>query len=304
MAETLLLGPQGSAWHEWLKDERRGRDVIILNPADAHHGPAGRFTLLQGDRAVPKFYGSTDPQRAPHVLLAALFELCSVAAPDAIIQLFAFRPTPLLRQLVHLIAFQIRPKELLIAKGTPIDSQGWPIGPEEIGLPEGVPSIVVDAQRKAQWLKLIERCHRHELSIGACALDGIRLGSGVALDQALLTKLGLGSVDHAEVCGGTLLLVADQDPDEDVIARALDATHAVKATVVHQSDYDDLLCAFVRPSGEEFGHGMIERIDFADGLIHVRADAIPEVPVPILRVGSLRVDKDGRERGEARPWQV
>lgn len=304
MAYTLLLGTQGSAWHEWLKDHRQGRDLILLDPADAHYGAAGRVWLIQGDRARSRLYGSTDPQRAPHVMALALAEFLGLAGEHAIVQLFAYRPTPLLSQLAQLTAFLVRPEHIYIQKGTEISQGGWPVGPEELELPAGLPPVVVDAQRKAQWLKLIERSHPHQISIQTCVVQGARLGSGHLLDEATRHRAGLANAAHVETCGATLLIVADEDPDEENISRALDVTHTSRAQVVRPDEYEDVLCAFVRPSGDEFGYGMIERIDFAEGLIHARADAIPPVPVPILRLGSLKVDKDGRERGEARPWQV
>ena len=304
MANTLLLGTQGSAWHQWLKDNRKGRDLILLDPADAHHGPAGRLWLIHDDRSTSRFYGSTDPQRSPHVMVLALAEFLTEARPDALVQLFAYRPTPLLSQLAQLIAFLVKPEQILIDQETPISQGGWPTGPEEIDLPAGLPPMVVDAQRKAQWLKLIERCQPHQIPLQSCVIQGARLGSGHSLDEPTRHRAGLANALHAETCGSTLLIVADEDPDEENISRALDVTHTARAQIVRADAYDDLLCAFVRPSGDEFGFGMIERIDFAEGLIHARTDAIPPVPVPILRLGSMRVDKDGRERGEAKPWQV
>lgn len=305
MGRTLLLGTDGASWYEWLKDNRKGRDLVVLDPADAHYGPAGRMWLIKGEKpAYSTFFGSIDPQRAPHILTAALAEFLDHASPDVLVQLFAYRPTPMLKQVAELLAFLMRPEQILIESKTAIARNGWPIGPEEIELPTGLPPVVVEAQRKAQWLKLIERCQRHEIPLHQCAIQGARLHSGVQLDELARHRAGLDNALHAEVCGSTLLIVTDGNLDEDVISRALDVTHVPRAQISHPRDYNDMLCAFVRTNGDEFGYGMIERIDFAEGVIHARADAVPPVPVPILRLGSLRVDKDGRERGELKPWQA
>ena len=72
--------------------------------------------------------------------------------------------------------------------------------------------------------------------------------------------------------------------------------------VVSAREYDNLLCALVRESGEEIGHGMIESFDFRNGIVRVWADAVPPIPVRVLKLGSLRVDRNGKELGELRAW--
>lgn len=305
MGRTLLIGRSGSSWHEWLATERKGRDLILLDPADAHYGPAGRLSLIQGDRIVrSSFYGSLDPQRAPHLIASALGSLLDEAGADAVVQCFAYRPLPLLRQLAITLAFQVRPERLLIEKDLEIDHDGWPIGPEEVEPRASLPPLVVDAQRKAQWLKLLERCSPHTIPLQGCSVQGLRLGSGRLIDELTKQRAGLEHELHVEVCGSTLFIVAEGQFGDERIGRAMDMTHVARAQVVNPGDYEDLLCAFVRPNGDEFGYGMIERIDFSERRIYARCDAIPPVPVPILRVGSLRVDSDGREHGDVRPWQV
>ncbi len=302
---TLLLGSDGAAWHEWLRENRRGKDLILLDPADAHYGPAARLWLIRGDKpARSYFFGSLDAQRAPHILLAAYSELANEAAAGAFVQLFAYRASPLLRQLAQIFAFLIRPQRIIIAQGTPIDHDGWPIGPEEIELPSGLPAVVVQAQRKAQWLKMIERSQLHEIPLSRTSIQGSRLGSGQPLGDTVQKRAGLEHAVHAEVCGSTLFIVTNEELDEDQMSRALDVTHVAKAHIVKPGDYSNLLCAFVRPSGDTFGLGRVERIDFENGMIRVQADAVPPVPVPILRLGSLRVDENGRELGESRPWNL
>jgi len=305
MARTLLVGRSGASWFEWLRENRKGRDLIVLDPADAHYGPAARLWMIRGDRPLFScFYGSLDAGRAPHLMAAALSDFLQKANSDTIIQLFGYRASPLHRQTAHIVASMVQPETLLIESGTEIDGDGWPIGPEYVDLPEGLPLMVVAAQRKAQWLKLIERGNPHELLLREVCIQGARLGSGKPLDEHARTKAGLGDALYAETCGSALLIVGGAGMSESAISRALDLTHTKRTFLVEPEDYANLLCSFVRQNGEEFGFGMIESIDFEQGVIYARSDAIPPVPVRIVRLGSLKVDIDGRELGEVRPWQV
>jgi polynucleotide 5'-kinase involved in rRNA processing len=181
---------------------------------------------------------------------------------------------------------------------------GFPVGPEEIELEDAFPEMVQAAQRKAQWMKLVESCTEQDISLDQIAFEGTRLGSTAPLRQESLRKAGLEGVLHAEASAGTLLLVAPEEPEEGRMSRALDMFHCSRASVVSPDDYSDLLCSFARQSGEDFGMGLIQRIDFEAWTATILSTAVPPAPVRILRIGALRVDKQGREHGELRPWQV
>jgi hypothetical protein len=299
VGSTLLIRHSGVSFHEELKCYPK-QPHIILDPGDATHGPAAQLWLLRdGKPAASRFFGSTDPLRAPHVILAALFDFLKMA-DDPIIVAPPYRPTPLLRQLLDIIAYTAKPERIVVAEGTELSLLGWPVGPETIAAPDAFPRIVLDAQRKAQWLKLIERTHRHELPMSQLSIQGSRFGSAVPITNQIDSDLVL----HAEVCGANLFLVSEGDLDEDIMGRALDIAHASKAIVAHPEEYKNLLCAFGRESGEEFGIGMIEEIDFRGRMIYACADAVPPVPVRILKMGTLRVDPNGRELTEGRPWHL
>lgn len=305
MGKLLLIGGGSATWNDWLKEHRAGRDLVVLDPADAHYGPAGRLWVIRGQRpAYSAFYGSLDSQRAPHLMVAALHEFLGVIEDNAIVQLFPTRPSPLMRQLTQLIADLVRPSTIYISNHDVDEGICWPVGPEQIELAKGLPPMVVQAQRKAQWLKLIERSSRHEIPLERLSFQGARLGSGRLLDEVMKQRAGLESALRVEVCGSSLLIVTHEDMDGEEVSRVLDLTHTQRAHVVHPQDYDNLLCAFVRLNGDEFGYGRIETIDFEGGRVIAYADAVPPVPVPIVRLGSLKVDSDGRELGEVRPWQV
>jgi hypothetical protein len=305
MDRTLLIGNPRTTWRDWLKAHRGKRDLLCLDPADPQQGIPGRLALFRGEHPVlTRFYGALDPQRAPHVIVAALAEMLPRLGSDGIVQLFAYRQGPLLRQVATIAAQLLQPGEILVAKGTGLDLGGMPIGPSEVELEEAFPAMVQHAQRKAQWLRLIEQCEMHEVDLRSVSLEGTRLGSGTALNAHERERADLGQAVHAERCGPTLLVVADYEPEEGEIARALDVTGCSRANFVDTRAYENLLCAFARPNGEEIGTGLIQSIDWHTGRIHVLCTAVAPAPVRILRVGGLRVDRDGRELGELKPWQV
>ena len=303
MARTLLIGGPNASWRAWEKENLKG-DLLVLDPADATHGTAAVFRLMRGERPLwTRFYGSLDPRRAPHVLLAALAEGMARAGDDLTVRLFTYRNTPLLRQTVALVASVLRPDRILVADGTDLDLDGFPVGPETPALETAFPPMVQEAMRKAQWMKMLERCEPHEVDLRAATLEGSRLGTGRVFSIEERKRAGLEEAVHVEQSGRGLLVVA-ASLDERQIARALDVTHCTKVVHALSRAYDGLLLAFVRPNGDEIGHGRVERIDWEAGLLHAHCTAVAPVPVGIVRLGSLRLDAKGGERGEARPWEV
>lgn len=305
MGRTLLLGHTGADWRSWLKQHRNHRDLILLDPADASHGALARLCLIRGEKTVFwRFYGSLDAARSPHVLIASLAEMLSRSDDDVIVQLFPMRGGPLSLQAIHLCSQIVKPIQIVMNGKADVRLDGLPATPEVVDLDPGLPEAVRQAQRKALWLKLVETCVPHEVDLRKTAIDGARLGSGHRLEPEQLARMGLSSVLHAETCGGALLLIADVEPDDHAVARALDLLHCGRAHVVHPEAYRGLLCSFARLDGEDFGMGFVQEIDFSSGRAQVMCDAVPPAPVKILRLGSLRIDREGRELGEARPWQV
>lgn len=299
MGRTLLVNHSSTSWRAWLKQNLGSRDLIVLDPADCTYAQPGVFTVLRSDRPVwTHFYGSLDAMRSPHVLVASLVKALEVANEDAVILLFSYRATPLMRQLYHLVTDLVKPERILLP--SPLERH---LDGEAIEIDKALPTAVQYAQRKAHWIDLLERCEAHTVDLRAAQLQGTRLGSGYELSMTQKTKLNLESV-YAEVVGASLFLVADSELDERVISRAMDYAHASKVFVTAPDSYDGLICSFAKASGEDFGFGMIESMDFESMIARVRCTAIPPVPVPIFRIGSLRIDEQGNEHGETRPWQV
>ena len=305
MARTLLLSTAEHTWREWLKENRRGRDLICLDPSDPDQSPPGRLCLWRDSKVVAwRFYGSLDSQRSPQVLLAALVQLLQQAAEDVVVQLWPNRGTPLIRHVTMIGAQLMKPDEIFVPSASGMDQSGFPVGPEEIELDEAFPAIVQNAQRKAHWLKMFENSESHSIDLSRLSIEGARLGSGITLPTADRDRVLGSGVLHAEVAGGALFLVAREDPSDETMARALDHFHCTRAHIAHPSDYEGLLCSFAKQHGEDFGIGTIERIDFERRTADIHSTAVPPAPVRILRLGALKVDTAGRELGEVRPWQV
>jgi hypothetical protein len=303
MARTLLIGGPNVSWKAWERENLREDDLLVLDPGDATYGPATIFRLMRGERPLwTRLYGSLDPRRAPHVTVAALAEGIARADENLTVRLFPYRNTPMIRQTVTLVASVLRPDRIVVAEGTDLNLNGFPTGPETPALEPAFPPMVQDAMRKAQWMKLLESCSMHEIDLRTAVLEGTRLGGGRRLSPDEIARAGLSAV-HAEIVGRNLFIVSDDVP-EGRLARALDVTHCTKAVIAAPSAYEGLVLAFVRPNGEEIGHGRVVRIDWEAGIIHAACSAIAPVPVGIIRVGSLRLDAKGGERGEARPWEV
>lgn len=305
MARTLLIGSPGVTWRAWLKQHRGKRDLLVLDPTDPDHGHLGRLALFKGSKtSQSRFYGSLDPSRAPHVILASLIQMLDSASTDVIVQLFPLKGGPLLRNVALLVSQIVRPDEILVPEHPPFELDGFPVGPQEVELEAAFPEPVQAAQRKANWLKLLERCEMHEVDIARVSVEGARLGSGRKVRLEQLEKLGIDEPLHAEVSGGTLFLVAEEEPPEGMVARALDVYHCGRAHIVPPGAYNGLLCSFGRQDGEDFGTGVVQSIDFTTQSAKILCDAVAPAPVRILKLGGLKVDTAGREMGEIRPWQV
>lgn len=301
--KTLLVGGPGANWRGWER-ENVGGDLLVLDPADATHGLPAVLRLVRGERPLwTRLYGSLDPRRAPHLFVAALAEGMARAGDDFTVRLFGIRRTPLLRQTAALAAAVLRPDRIVLAEGADLDVGIFPYAPEVVALEPALPPGVQEAMRKAQWMRMLEACAPHTVELNAVTLEGSRLGSGRVLSIEERTRAGLEEAVRVEQTGRTLLIVAD-DPGERMIARALDVTHTTKAVLASPRAYEGLILSFVRPNGDEFGHGRVEGIDWQAGLLHVACTAVPPVPVTTVRLGSLRLDARGVERGEARPWEV
>jgi polynucleotide 5'-kinase involved in rRNA processing len=236
-------------------------------------------------------------------LIDATHQLLALAGDDVIVQCFDYRSQPILHQTLLMIACLLRPERFLVGTGMLAGEAGLPIGPEEVDLPVQH-ELVRSAQRKAQWMKLVEQCEQHIVSLDEVTLDGARLGAGAPLSASDCDRLHLPDVQYAELAGGTLLVISSETPDSAEVARALDIAHATRAVFAAPEHYRHLLCGFAKASGEDFGIGMIQSIDFRSREAEILCTAVSPAPVRTLKFGSLRVTNQGHELGEVKPWAV
>lgn len=306
MGRTLLIGSETGVWREWLKAERRNRDLIVLDPADANYGFPTRLVLLRGDRVVAwSFLGSLEPMRAPHLTMAALTAFLAAAESNAIVASFPYRPGPLAHQMTLLVDQMVRPTEIFVSQDAPLPEGCLTVGPEPVSHENTLPSLVLEAQRKAQWLALLKIAESHRLNLRELSIEGARLGSGTVCTDQVAKIDGLARAVWAERCGGTLLIVTADEPDDTAIAAALDQFGASRVQLVRPDAYRYLLCSLAREPGEDLGIGMVTHLDFESGEVDLLNTAVPPAHACRLRLGSLRVDTaSGRELGEVRPWQV
>lgn len=300
MQPTLLVGSPRHSWRDWLRTHGLGRDILCLDPDEPDLGFPGRLAIYRDGKPIfTRFFGSLDPQRSPHVLIAALAEALPQLREGALVLTFKFRATPILRQTLLLISQLVGPERILVPEGLELSRHGFPVGPEDVELPAAFPAIVHHAQRKAQWLRLKESGELHRVFLRDLPTEGSRWGAGIPMKADLLP----GAL-YLEAVGTTLLAVCPDEPDPSLLARTLDIAGCTRAQVASPEDYHGILCAFCRDSGEEFGFGFIREIDWEGQVAEIISTAIPPAPVRLLRVGSLRIDDRGRELGEAKPGAI
>jgi hypothetical protein len=298
MSRTLLFGRPDVHWRDWIKEHRGRRDLLVLDPADADHGPAGRVLAVQQDRVVAwRYVGTTDTTRNPVALLQAAVELGAVVGPNAIIQGFPLPGSLGMRQLAMTLAQMLRPGQILVAAGSALEKDGWPVGAEPVDLPRAFPPMVTEAQRRARWLELREQSSLHTLDLPEISVQGGRLGAG--------RRARLEIEDcYAEVAGGVLHLITDTPIEEDQVARLLNLTHATRLSVVSPSAYRGLVCSLADQEGQDFAMGIIDGFDPTRRTLNVLSPMVAGAPARIVKLGMIKVDETGREEPPVAAWTL
>ena len=295
MGRTLLVGDRRWSWRDWARDHAQGRDLVVLDPGVADFGPAARVSLVRGGKVVAwSFVGSPDASNDPVALLAGSVRLLQEASEDAVVQMFPVRNSPLGRHLALHLAGLVAPQRLLVPAGSGLENQPWSVGAEGVELPDAFPAIVQEAQRRAQWLDLMEKSEPHAVDLDQVALVGSRLGSGVVVETD----------PYSESSGGVLLMVTDSSLGDAEVSRGMDLAHATRSQLVSPSRYTGLVCSLAHQDGSDFGLGVVESLDLQRRVVHVRAMAVAPAPVRVLKLGTLRVDRVGKEIEALKPWAV
>lgn len=296
MGRTLLVGAQGHSWREWISDNRGDRDLIVLDPANADHTWPVHLLHLHGDKVTDRrFLGALDVSRDPVTWLAEAVRLVQTSSPDAIVQLFKVKRTPVSRQIALTFAALLPWDNILVPAESGLSSD-WPVGAEETELPADLPPMALDAQRRARWMEMLEACERHSVHLNDVTVTGVRLGSGTRIDDP--------AVAYAEVSGGVLHIIDNNEVDELMLSSLMDIAHATRVQVVSPDRYAGLVCSVARQNGDDFGSGMITAFSPLDRTFELLCTAVAPAPVRHLKIGHLRLDPTGREVGVSQPWTV
>lgn len=301
--KTVLVGSAAFRWSDWITEEIGRRYLLILDPADTHFGPAGRVVLVRNGEVIAwRFIGSLQTTRQPLWVLRGAVELLSLCDQDVVILMPTSSRSPIARHAFQTLLSVVAPDEILVAKGDDVDSEGWAIGPQLVELPVALPTMVQAAQRRGRWIGLQEDASLHEVLLEKVSIQGVRLGSGKRVllpNETLLSPL-----KWAEAADGTLYVVSDAPPEEPTLNRALQFAHLHRVHAAANQDFEHLLCCMCRQNGEPLGMGMIERAEFDKGRFVVRAQVSPGSNARIVMIGSLKVDTEGKELGEIKPWSI
>lgn len=302
MPLTLLVGGPSGSFRD-LRREHAEAPWLCLDPSDPDTGLLGRVALQRPGGWTWRFYGSLNALRSPHLLLGALTELMPLLGRDGFVRMFPWRRTPLARELALVVDRIVKPDRIVCTDPDALQERGWSTGPQAAEPQKPFPEVVVQAQRRAHWHAMLSRSTVCELSLKETLLMGARIGSGKRLDPASVSESGLRAL-WAERTGNTLYIVCESPPREDATARAAAAFGCDRVEVATAERFRGLLCGLTRLNGDDFALGILDGIDFREGIIRLRTDAVPPVSAPILKLGGLRLDAKGAELGELRPWQV
>ncbi|MBS1717713.1 MAG: hypothetical protein JSS72_08275 [Armatimonadetes bacterium] len=305
MARTLLLADTESSWRDWLKEYRGSDDLLCLDPAHPVQRYPGRIALWRGEHLADwRFVGTPDYRKAPHMVLAALSMLLPKASPDCTILAPPLAASPLARQILLLIDRLAAPAKILAPSHFPFSLEGWSVGPEPVNLPKEFPSVVMNAQRKAAWLAMLEGCTDHELPLAKLSFEGSRIGSGHRVTAHDFERLGIRECLYGEVLGDFLFLITKGALSEEVIARALDAYHCHNVKIAHEDEYAGLLIGLARANGQDAAIGIIENLDFEQGVLRVKVTISDVANVQTVKLGLQRIDAKGNELPDVKPWTL
>ncbi|RYG41685.1 hypothetical protein EON79_20335, partial [bacterium] len=206
---TLLVGTANASWKEWLRDHLADAELILLHPSDAGYGFLARYVRLHEGKVLDaRFFGSLDPLRSPHVTVATAARF-SRHGSGSYLLLGDLGRSALARQTFEAVIDVYAPNRIL----APTGGHPW-CRAEEIVLTAKPPPAVLHAQRRAFWIDLLDRSHRHELTVAGLRFEGTRLGTG--------TEVVIEGAIHAEKIGSTLYAIIKGEFDDRAISIALD----------------------------------------------------------------------------------
>lgn len=298
MGLTLLASTPDASWRGWLRENLGRRSLVVLDPAWAETGPAARVQVVREEKTVAwRFVGSLDAQKNPLGVASALPALLKEAGDSPVVMLFPLKWSPVVVQLALACAQIAQPDEVLAPAGSGFDRLPWPVGAEPVECEKPFPAVVRDTQRRAHWIELNDRSERHEIDWTTCGMQGTRLGSGRPVQPS---RAGL----WAEAQGSTLLVTAPRDLPEADAAALMNDAGAERLLSLSPDVFRGLLCSLAHQDGADFALGFIEEVDVERRKIIVKSPAPAPAPARIFKAGLLRIDANGHEVEELKPWSV
>lgn len=301
MAITVLLGSRQFSWKNWLEANLGERPLLVLDPADTHFGPATRLELMRREELLDwRLVASITPTRDPMGILTA----AAVLKPkiDFVAVLAPLTRSPIMRQLTADLCQVLGPSEILCPVGDDVDADLLPIGAATVELPAALPAIVGQAQRRARWIEAQQNASLHEVKLDEVTVLGAKLGSGLSLHGG--PNVELGPYLHLEISDGGLFGVSNEPVNEGQNNVVLAKNKANKITGALTEEYAHVVCSLNKQSGEPVAIGFIERAEFARNRLIVRSDLVNMRAVRQIVLGQTRVDGEGRELTEVRPWSI
>lgn len=126
---------------------------------------------------------------------------------------------------------------------------------------------------------------------------GGRLGRGFPIPR-------LDDLVWAEALGGVLFVVSPEPLADPALRRMMEDAGCDKVLVASPEDYKGLLVGLSRQDGSDFGLGIIERMDLAKRCLIIRSSFPPETPIPIVKLGGIKLDPTGRPVGSVKLWSL
>lgn len=243
------------------------------------------------------FVGSLDPLRQPLALFSGLQMLLSKAGPSPQVRLFPVKQTPLALQTALEISHILQPERVVTVEGSGLERLPWPVGAESIPGEKAPPEMVPEARRRREFSTLADAQHLHPFDWTEGGLMGGRLGRGTPHAR-------LDDVVWAEAMGGVLFVLSPEPLAEPALRRMMEDTGCDKSLAVSPEDYRGLLVGLARQDGSDFGLGIIEKLDLAKRSLIVRSSFPPETPIPLLKLGGLKLDGTGRPIGTVKLWSL
>lgn len=293
MPGTLLVPSPGIILPYNEKEE-----AILLDPEECGYGPACRLLLVKGGKVLAwSFVGSLDPLRQPLALFSGLLALKAKACASPTIRLFPVKPTPLALQTALELSHSIQPDRVITVEGSGLDRLPWPVGAETEKGEKAPPEMVPEARRRREFSTLADAQHLHPFDWTSGGLMGGRLGRGVPVPR-------LDDLVWAEAMGGTLFVISPEPLADPAIRRLMEDTGCDRVQAASPDDYKGLLVGLSRQDGSDFGLGIIEKLDLVKRSLLIRSSFPPETPIPILKLGGLKLDGSGRPVGSVKLWSL